>query len=197
MKPGQMDRAYQKKQKYLSKGKEFRVYKETFMPDNNLVVDEELILFNEGYVLDYKQLAMIDIRNTGMIFDGYLTQYANIVAFDNNGEKKWDNTIRIENVKSRSLDNTLKIGFLDKNLILSYIKEDKIYHKLINKGTVLQEEQYQELKDLVSNIEMRNSNYNEYLHFYKNSFIIWNIVNEINGLTQVLRMERLDYNNQE
>jgi hypothetical protein len=77
------------------------------------------------------------IRN-GRIFDGYHYTHAVVMGFDEDGELLWDNSFEINDVKTFTLEQFVKLEVLPDRLALMYVFENEIRTKIIKDDMVLE-----------------------------------------------------------
>lgn len=74
----------------------------------------------------------------GRIFDGYHYTHAVVMGFDEDGELLWDNSFEINDVKTFTLDQFVKLEVLPDRLALMYLFENHIRTKIIKDDLVLE-----------------------------------------------------------
>jgi hypothetical protein len=115
------------------------------------------------------------IRN-GRIFDGYYYTHAVVMGFDENGTLLWDNSFEINDVKTMTLEQFVKLEVLDDKIALMYLFENKIRTKIIKDNEVIEGKSMDPLKTLHSTDIVKKENvddtnkldywYNKYLYAY-------------------------------
>lgn len=81
---------------------------------------------NPGFVYD------------GRIFDGYYYTHAVVMGFNEDGKLLWDNSFEINDVKTYSLEQFVKLDVLPDRLALMYLFENDIRTKIIQDDRVLE-----------------------------------------------------------
>lgn len=72
------------------------------------------------------------------VFDGYVYTHAVILCFDANGNLLWDNSFEINDVKTFSLEQFVKIEAHDDKIVLFYVFDHAIRTKVIDGSEVLE-----------------------------------------------------------
>lgn len=74
----------------------------------------------------------------GRIFDGYYYTHAVVMGFDENGNLLWDNSFEINDIKTYTLEQFVKLEVLPDRLALMYVFENQIRTKIIKGDMVLE-----------------------------------------------------------
>jgi hypothetical protein len=77
------------------------------------------------------------IRN-GRIFDGYYYTHAVVMGFDKNGEVIWDNSFEINDVRTFTLEQFVKLQIQDDHIVLLYLYDNQLRSKIIKGNKVLE-----------------------------------------------------------
>lgn len=72
------------------------------------------------------------------IFDGYRYTHAVVIGFDQQGKLVWDNSFEINDVKTFTLEQFVKIAPEDKRVVLLYLFDNMIRSKIISDDEVLE-----------------------------------------------------------
>lgn len=124
--------------------------------------DGQFILLGEAFYPKYKTIESPyysvfrpmanfgPIRN-GQIFDGYWYTHAVIMAFDENGDLLWDNSFEINDIKTFTLEQFVKIEVKDDRIILLYLFENTLRTKIIQGNRVLEGKNADPVRTLYSN----------------------------------------------
>ncbi|HET8859035.1 hypothetical protein [Marivirga sp.] len=122
-------------------------------------------------------------RNTDQVFDGYKYTHAVIVAFDDNGNLLWDNSFEIKDLKSFQLEEHVQLAFLDQQIVMLYLFDQKLQIKIIEGDEIVEGKYSEELKLMYENDEMRGNDENlEGLEkWYGNNFYAFG-VNKVKNL---------------
>jgi hypothetical protein len=84
--------------------------------------------------------------NNDYVFDGYQYTHAIAIGFDATGKVRWDNSFEINDVKSFTLEQFVKIAPADDHIDLLYLFENLIRSKVIRDNQVLEGKTSDELK---------------------------------------------------
>ncbi|MEO1051183.1 MAG: hypothetical protein AAFX87_11180 [Bacteroidota bacterium] len=166
-------RAERKKQK----GKDLKVQYRLLVHDV-IDSDDQYIMIGEAYYPVYRTERINNFygrRNyqTRLIFDGYQYTHAVIAGFDKQGELVWDHSFKIEDVKSFTLKERVKLNLEDTNLTLLYNLEGKINRLEIADGEIVDEEEDLELASKYDSDQIKFADLGESEYWYKNYFLAW------------------------
>jgi len=78
------------------------------------------------------------IIQNGRIFDGYYYTHAVVMGFDEHGKLLWDNSFEINDVRTFTLEQFVKLEVLPDRLALMYLFENHIRTKIIQDDRVLE-----------------------------------------------------------
>lgn len=85
---------------------------------------------------------------SNLIFDGYRYTHATVLGFDANGTLLWDNSFEINDVKTFSKEQFVKLKANDTNLTLLYLFDNQLRTKIINGSNVLEGKTSEPIKTL-------------------------------------------------
>lgn len=111
----------------------------------------------------------------GRIFDGYHYTHAVVMGFNEDGKLLWDNSFEINDVKTFTLEQFVKLEVLPDRLALMYVFENHIRTKIIQDDVVLEGKAVDPIRTLRENEVVRNEKnvtnkleywYNNYLYAY-------------------------------
>lgn len=110
------------------------------------------------------------IIQNGRVFDGYYYTHAVVMGFNESGKLLWDNSFEINDVKTFTLEQFVKLEVLPDRLALMYLFENQIRTKIIQDDRVLEGKTIDPIqtfneKEVVKN-ERNNENKLEY--WYEN-----------------------------
>jgi hypothetical protein len=74
----------------------------------------------------------------GRIFDGYYYTHAVVMGFEPNGDLVWDNSFEINDVRTFTLDQFVKLEVQDDRIALLYLFENQLRTKIIHNNEVLE-----------------------------------------------------------
>ena len=119
--------------------------------------------------------AMPGIIQNGRVFDGYHYTHAVVMGFNEDGKLLWDNSFEINDVKTFTLEQFVKLEVLPDRLALMYVFENHIRTKIIQDDVVLEGKSIDPIRTLRENEVVRNEKnatnkleywYNNYLYAY-------------------------------
>lgn len=113
----------------------YRILVQELLPYKN-----QYILLGEAFYPHYKT-----VGNT-YLFDGYHYTHAVVVGFDKNGKLLWDNSFEINDVKSPTLEQFVKVYPEDNRIALLYLYENSIRSKIISGSEILEGKTLDEMK---------------------------------------------------
>lgn len=153
----------------------------------------EIVPYNNQYVLlgeaFYPRYTSIDrssgfftpytgggmITRDGRIFDGYFYTHAVVMGFDKKGNVIWDNSFEINDVKTYTLEQFVKLETYDDKIVLLYLYDNELRTKIIKGNEVLEGKstspiQTNQVNDLVKREDRNNATldywYNEFFYAY-------------------------------
>lgn len=131
----------------------------------------ELIPYNNQYILlgeaFYPRYTTVDrtayssffnpfihpnaIVQNGRIFDGYYYTHAVVMCFDTEGNLVWDNSFEINDVRTFTLEQFVKLEVHDDKIALLYLFENEIRTKIIHGDQVLEGKASDPIRTLFEN----------------------------------------------
>lgn len=158
------------------KGKKIR-FQYRFLIHEFVPYRDEYILLGEAFYPRYKPLE----RNyyglapgAQLIFDGYQYTHAIIIGFDASGKLLWDNSFEINDVKSFTLEQFVKMDAQESKIALLYLFKDKIRSKIIQDNVVLEGKIYNQLKlQFDDTFSPDNVNINKLDYWYEDNFLAY------------------------
>ncbi|MCS6821558.1 MAG: hypothetical protein NZ551_06785 [Microscillaceae bacterium] len=175
-KPAKVERIKKRISRYKAKGKNLYLTYNLYAHPKPIANQEEQIFVFENYYLNYRSSNFTSMRGyigLGQVFDGYVKRYAAIVAMDKQGTILWDNIFKIDEAKQMNLAPTTQIGKYADSLVLCYVKEDKIFSKVIYKQHTIREEKEQKLTEIFVLDRKDDFENNELLAWYNNNFLLF------------------------
>jgi len=85
------------------------------------------------------------VRN-GRIFDGYYYTHAVVMGFDLNGKLLWDNSFEINDVRTFTLEQFVKLEVIGDKIALLYLFENELRTKIIINNEVLEGKTFEPIK---------------------------------------------------
>ncbi|MFN3839856.1 MAG: hypothetical protein ACK4RF_04035 [Cyclobacteriaceae bacterium] len=139
------DRIARKKVKGKKIKLQYRIMVHELVADNN-----QFLLLGEAFYPVYKR---DDRYNYGLatsyavpyVFDGYRYTHAILIGFNKQGKLQWDNSFEINDVKSFTLDQYVKMDTRNDRIALLYLFDNRIRTKLIQENKVLEGKNYKNL----------------------------------------------------
>jgi hypothetical protein len=78
------------------------------------------------------------LSRSELVFDGYQYTHAVVAGFDKNGQLLWDNSFKMDNVKTMRLEQFVKIQPFEDKLEMLYLNENNLTSKTILEADVIQ-----------------------------------------------------------
>jgi hypothetical protein len=151
---------------------------------------------------NYNNTFMPVTRNYRFVSSNYLNYnnfrytHALICTFDNKGNLKWDNSVSLNEIQSRTLDQKVQLSEVDGKFIIAYPDEGVIKTTII-KQSETQEAENINLEEGNQDIRILDSQENELSSWYDHVFIAYGIqsVKSPNGLipADVFYLSKLTY----
>jgi len=86
------------------------------------------------------------ITRDGRVFDGYRYTHAVVMGFDLDGKLLWDNSFEINDVKTFTLEQFVKLQVQDDRIALLYLYENELRTKIIQNNEVLEGKTIESIK---------------------------------------------------
>lgn len=106
---------------------------------------------------------------TTMVFDGYQYTHAVVLGINKEGNLIWDNSFQINDVKTFTLEQFVKMAVRPDDIGLLYVYKNEIRSKIIHNNTVLEGNTYNQLEqsgmEQTINVEVSRLDY-----WYPNTF---------------------------
>ena len=132
------------------KGKKVR-FNYRFLVHELVPYNDQFVLLGEAFYPRYQSTDRSQYRfftpygatqngfiQNGRIFDGYYYTHAVVMGFDENGKLLWDNSFEINDVKTFTLEQFVKLEVLPDRLALMYLFENEIRTKIIKGDLVIE-----------------------------------------------------------
>jgi hypothetical protein len=125
------------------------------------------------------------IRN-GRIFDGYYYTHAVVMGFDENGKLLWDNSFEINDVKTMTLEQFVKLEVKDDKIALLYLFDNKIRTKIIKNNQVLEGKSIDPLRTLETNdvVRKESTDKSRLEYWYKDFMYAYGVQEIVNPATK-------------
>jgi hypothetical protein len=122
-------------------------------------------------------LSYNNIVRDGRIFDGYHYTHAVVMGFDQNGRLLWDNSFEINDVKTYTLEQFVKLEVQKDKIALLYLFDNELRTKIIKDDEVLEGKTLEGIKahedDQIVRKDQSGSNRLDY--WYSNYFFAYGI----------------------
>lgn len=180
-------------EKYNTKGKDYILNYKLKMQEKPIETDKEIIICLESYYSQYQNNPTTLNPSSPLYANqmGYYNRYgfnqfpttqqgrlnrftySVVCGFDKKGRLLWDNVMKIEDVEQAKMNDILRIGNMGDSTILTYLKKDEVYSKLIYRYQNVQKEEMQTLKDIFVGIKTNDTDDTELIHWYDNYFLLF------------------------
>lgn len=120
-------------------------------------------------------------RNYSWIAGNYLNYnnfrytHALICTFDNKGNLKWDNSISLNEIESRTLDEKVQLSEVDGKFIIAFPDAGVIKTTIISQSDKIEQTANINLEESSQNLQILNSQDNELSSWYDHVFIAYGI----------------------
>jgi hypothetical protein len=137
------------------------------------------------------------VRN-GRIFDGYRYTHAVVMGFDQNGKLIWDNSFEINDVKTFSLEQFVKLEMQKEKIALLYAFNNELRSKIIQGNEVLEGKTYFPIKtnypgDIAKLVKSASSKLNYWYGDYFYAFGVQELTNAASGSRRVFFVNKISY----
>lgn len=142
MKASREQRIKERIERKKIKGKKAK-FNYRFIVDEVIKTNDSFIMLGEAFFPKYSYASPLsDIR----VLIGYQYTHAVVIGFDKNGNLTWDNSFEINDVKSTTLDQHVKIRVVDDKIYLQYVFANEIRTKIISNNEVTEGKYSDEIK---------------------------------------------------
>ncbi len=134
----------------------------------------------------------------GRIFDGYRYTHAVVMGFDLNGKLLWDNSFEINDVKTFTLEQFVKLEIQDDKIALLYLFDNEIRTKIIQNNEVLEGKTFEPIKTYSQNeiVKKDQTDLNKLDYWYEDFFFAYGvqeITNPGTGKRRVFFINKIAY----
>jgi hypothetical protein len=191
------------------KGKKIK-FSYRFLVHELVPYNDQYILLGEAFYPRYKTLdggypggffgptysTNSQIRN-GRIFDGYYYTHAVVMGFDRDGNIIWDNSFEINDVRTFTLEQFVKLEIQGDKIVLLYLYENQLRSKIIKGNEVLEGKTIESIK--VSDnatVVSEDDSTNKLEYWYQSYFFatgIQEIVHPQFGKRKVFYISKISY----
>jgi hypothetical protein len=149
MKPGRESRLRERIEKRKIRGKKNR-QSYRFLPQELNQYGNDYLLLGEVFYPRYQYASPYSFIGSSFrgerIFDGYRYTHASIIGFDQNGKLKWDNAFEMNDIKTFTLSQYVKLAPANDRLGMLYLFENELRSKTIQRNQVLEGKSTKALK---------------------------------------------------
>ena len=114
---------------------------------------------------------------SGRIFDGYSYTHAVVMGFDQNGKLLWDNSFEINDVKTFTLEQFVKLEVQEDRIALLYLFENELRTKFIQNDEVLEGKTFEPIKTIRENeiVKKEETELSKLDYWYQDYFYAYGI----------------------
>jgi hypothetical protein len=148
-----------------------------------------------GYFTPAGRFSNSIIQN-GRIFEGYFYTHAVVMGFNSAGDVLWDNSFEINDVRTFTLDQYVKLEVQDDKIALLYLYDNKLRTKIIQNNEVLEGKTMDPIRTSSENdiVQKDNSDVNKLEYWYDNYLYAYG-VQQIGNLKKNVPPRRVFYIN--
>jgi hypothetical protein len=134
----------------------------------------------------------------GRIFDGYYYTHAVVIGFDQQGNIVWDNSFEINDVKTYTLEQFVKLEIQSDKVVLLYLYEDALRSKIIKGNEVLEGKTTEPIKmKLENDVPVKENVKESKLEYWYQDFFyaygVLEVTNPIAGKRRVFYINKISY----
>lgn len=134
----------------------------------------------------------------GRIFDGYRYTHAVVMGFDLQGKLLWDNSFEINDVKTFTLEQFVKLEVQKDRIALLYLFENELRTKIIKNNEVLEGKTFEPIKTKAENeiVKKEQTDLNKLDYWYSDFFFAYGVQEIINpgtGKRRVFFINKIAY----
>ena len=147
----------------------------------------QFVLLGEAFYVRYKNASTNSYgypslsNEINRIFDGYQYTHAAVLGIGANGNLLWDNSFEINDVRTFTLEQYVKMDAKNDEIALLYLYQNKLRTKIIQDSTVVEGKSYKDLRlkndENLSGEETESINKLEY--WYHGNFMAYGVQNVI------------------
>lgn len=140
-----------------------------------------------------------NLMRDGRIFDGYYYTHAVVMGFDQNGKLLWDNSFEINDVKTFTLEQFVKLEFQGDRIALLYLYDNELRTKIIQDEEVLEGKTIENIKTSFEKdvIKKEQTAMNRLDYWYRDYFYAYGvqeIANNDRGKRRVFFINKISCN---
>lgn len=157
MKANRKERVKGRIERRRIKGKKLK-FNYRFLVHELVKYKDQYVLLGEAFYPHYTYLSSYRTGNLipsyysnplvrgGLVFDGYQYTHAAVIGFNNEGKLLWDNSFEINDIKSPTLEQFVKLQPANGKLTLLYVLDNKIRTKIIDNSNILEGKSFDDIK---------------------------------------------------
>ncbi len=171
-------RTENKVERKKQKGKDLRIQYRLLMHEL-IKQNDQYILVGEAYYPVYRNERIVDyygfsrFQNYQTVFDGNQFTHAVIAGFTEDGDLLWDNSFKINDIKTKNLKEKVKTYTSENNITLFYNLEGHINKLTIHDNKVDAIEETLALNTEHENDKVKRADIGAAEYWYDNYFIAW------------------------
>ncbi|MEQ8240325.1 MAG: hypothetical protein RIA69_13995 [Cyclobacteriaceae bacterium] len=125
---------------------------------------DEFVMIAEAYYPSYNSYAGSPYGGIGSAqnftsgFTGYRYTHAIVVAFDKNGDIKWDNSFEIEDILTFSLQKFVQVSVYDDKIVLMYMEGNTIRSKVVEENAIVEGKTFNPVRLSYNSDEIKSKN---------------------------------------
>jgi hypothetical protein len=179
MRANRESRVKQRIERKKIRGKKIR-FQYRFLVHEFVSYNDEYILLGEAFYPKYKTIEQNLVYGLApgraLIFDGYQYTHAVVLGFDQSGNLLWDNSFEINDVRTFTLQQYVKMSVKDDKIALLYLYDDQVRSKIIQDNRVLEDKNYSRLNvNLSDTFAEDNLNITSLDYWYKDRFLAYGV----------------------
>lgn len=190
------------------KGKKIR-FNYRFMVHEIVPYNQQYVLLGEAFYPRYTSIERTSgffspyagssmFTRDGRVFDGYHYTHAAVMGFDQNGKVIWDNSFEINDVKTFTLEQFVKLETHADKIVLLYLFDNELRTKIIKGNEVLEGKTISPIQtnreyDLVKREERNNTKLDYWYQNFFYAYGVQDITNPISGKRRVFFVNKVSY----
>jgi hypothetical protein len=191
------------------KGKKIR-FNYRFLVHELIPYNNQYILLGEAFYPRYRSMENNSYRSffspfisantivqNGRIFDGYYYTHAVVMCFDKQGNLLWDNSFEINDVRTFTLEQFVKLEIQADKIALLYLFENEIRTKIIKGDQVLEGKSRDPVRTLYETdiVKKEYADQSKLEYWYNNYLYAYGVQEIINPSPQAFGRRRVFYIN--
>lgn len=179
------------------KGRKIR-FQYRFIVHELVPYKNQFILLGEAFYPRYKQIdrnftSGLPLESDTRVFDGYQYTHAAVLGIGSSGNLLWDNSFEINDVKTFTLEQFVKMDARGDEIALLYLYDNKIRTKIIQDSTVLEGKTYNQLQmKFDSNFSSTDqSSINKLEYWYDDYFLAYGVQNVVSTTPKMQKRRKV------